>query len=172
MTEAYLQLRDRIDRHAEQIRAHHTEQMVCRAGCCECCRGGLTLIAVEAVALGVGLGLEPAAVLALLGRPPLADRGSCSLLDADGRCRGYGNRPIVCRTEGMPLSYPAPTGIITCELNFRRVEPDPGHAFDMTNLETALFAVNLDYCRRAGVDPLDRVAIDRIAAAADLEPAR
>jgi hypothetical protein len=124
------------------------------------------VVAVEAVVLGAQLGLEPAVVHELLGQPPLAARGRCALLNRVGHCTGYPGRPIVCRTEGLPLSYPAPTGTVVCEQNFQGVDPEPADTFDMTNLETALFAVNLDYCRRTGLDPLDRAAIDRITAAA------
>ena len=33
----------------------------------------------------------------------------------------------------------------------------------MSTVETALFAVNLDYCRRKSLNPLARVPIDRLA---------
>src|SRR5512138_1564113 len=31
----------------------------------------------------------------------------CPLLDADGRCRVYADRPLVCRLIGMPMRSPA-----------------------------------------------------------------
>jgi Fe-S-cluster containining protein len=165
MPEPYLKLRGRVDQLGAAITETQREHLRCEPGCCDCCVGGLTLVAVEAVVLGAELGLPAEQVRALIGEPPVAASGHCALLDGNGRCGAYSARPIVCRTEGLPLDYPAPTGIVSCEKNFKAVVPDRNAAFDMTNLETALFAVNLDYCRRHGADPLGRVAIDRIAAA-------
>ena len=41
----------------------------------------------------------------------------------------------------------------------------------MENLETALFATNLAYCREQDLHPLSRIAIDRIAQLAGIESA-
>jgi Fe-S-cluster containining protein len=32
-------------------------------------------------------------------------RGACALLDAEGACRVYADRPYVCRTQGLPLRW-------------------------------------------------------------------
>jgi len=170
MPDSYLQLRARVDDLGTAIVADNADRIACGAGCHECCVDGLTLVPVEAAVLGGELGLERERVHALIDVPPGADRGRCVLLDGDGRCTAYPARPIVCRTEGLPLSYPEPTGVIVCELNFRGAVPDRTSAFDMTNLEAALFAVNLEYCRLSGVDPLGRVAIDQLAEAAGIHP--
>ena len=31
--------------------------------------------------------------------------GACALLNADGSCRAYAERPYVCRTQGLPLRW-------------------------------------------------------------------
>jgi hypothetical protein len=31
--------------------------------------------------------------------------GRCAFLDGRGRCRVYGDRPYVCRTQGLPLRW-------------------------------------------------------------------
>ena len=172
MLRAYHQLCDRVDRQVEATEARYKEQIVCRAGCAECCDAGLTIALVEAAALGEGLGLSAERVHLQAGQPPLAEAGTCALLDERERCRAYHHRPLVCRTQGMPLLYPDREGIVTCSRNFLTLAPHPSAVFDMENLETALFAANLDYCRRAGLHPLSRVAIDRLAQLAGLfEPA-
>lgn len=158
----YLQLRSRVDRFVESVTARYSEQIACRPGCASCCVGGLTMVMVEAVALGQFLGVHPERVYLQAGQPPLQEEGGCALLDEDGRCRAYGVRPLICRTQGMPLLYPDRDGISTCELNFVGLEPHGSAIFDMENLETALFAANLDYCRKVGLHPTSRVAIDRL----------
>jgi hypothetical protein len=63
----------------------------------------------------------------------------------------------------LPLRYPEKTEISFCKLNFISETPHRSAVLDMTTVETALFAVNLDYCRRQGLNPMARVAIDRLA---------
>jgi hypothetical protein len=162
MTQPYLRLRDRVDRLVAAVTARHADQLRCGPGCASCCQAGLTLVLVEAVVLGAELGLQPEQIHQLAGKPPLDHEGVCSLLDAQDRCRAYAGRPLVCRTQGMPLLYPAPTGATVCSENFTGANPEKGDFFDMTNLETALLAANMGYCMRADLDPLARVAIDRL----------
>ncbi len=61
------------------------------------------------------------------------------------------------------MTYPEDDRITVCEKNFIYQSPHESAVLDMTNTETALFAVNLDYCRKRGLNPMTRVAIDRIA---------
>jgi Fe-S-cluster containining protein len=162
MLHSYHQLRTRIDRFVESVFARYSEQIACRPGCGQCCCGGLTLVMVEAVVLGEALGIEAERVHLQAGQPPLYEDGHCGLLDDENRCMIYKDRPLICRTQGMPLKYPG-AEVSTCDLNFVGLEPLHSAVFDMDNLEIALFAANLDYCQRMGIHPMSRVAIDRLA---------
>lgn len=164
----YLQLRTRVDRFVDSVVSRYSEQIACRAGCSACCSPGLTVVMVEAVLVGRALGIPQDRVFLQAGQPPLSEEGKCALLDAAGTCAAYAERPLTCRVQGMPLRYPKRERIETCELNFVDYEPHPSAVFDLRNLETALFAVNLDFCRRAGMRPMSRVALDRIAQLAGL----
>ncbi len=164
MTRAYFQLRKRVDRHVESVFARCDDQIACKPGCADCCEGGLTLVMVEAVVLGGELGLPPERVHLQAGQPPLRKDGPCALLDEQDRCLAYPARPIICRSHGVPLLYPDAEDPVGCPLNFVGRRPHSSAVLDMEKLETALFAVNLDYCRRIGLHPLSRVAIDRLAA--------
>lgn len=169
MIHAYLQLRTRVDRHVQSVVTRYDEQIACRLGCDKCCVAGLTLVLVEAVVLGRALGIEDERVLLQAGQPPHASEGPCALLDPDGRCRAYRARPLICRTQGIPLAYPDTAALSCCELNFQSLEPHRSAALDMENLETALFAANLAFCRTLDLHPLSRVAIDRLAPLAGIE---
>lgn len=162
MLHPYHQLRTRIDRFVESVFARYSKQIACRPGCGQCCCGGLTLVMVEAVVLGEALGIEAERVHLQAGQPPLYEDGHCGLLDDENRCMTYKDRPLICRTQGMPLKYPG-AEVSTCDLNFVGLEPLHSAVFDMDNLETALFAVNLDYCQHMGIHSMSRVAIDRLA---------
>lgn len=86
-----------VDAVAGEIASHHAERMQCRRGCHDCCVDELTVFAVEAEHLTARHG----AVFASAPR----DEGACALLDADGACRVYADRPYVCRTQGLPLRW-------------------------------------------------------------------
>ena len=68
----------------------------------------------------------------------------------------------------MPLKYPDGE-VSICDLNFVGMDPHNSAVFDVDNLETALFAANLDYCQRMGLHPMSRVAIDRLAQLAGID---
>ncbi len=163
MLRAYYQLRQRLDRLVESIVARYPEQITCRPGCAACCVGGLTLCAVEAVALGEKLGVDRDRVHLQAGQAPLDADDRCAFLDAGCRCGVHPSRPLICRTQGMPLLYPDREGVVTCDLNFTTLDPHSSAVVHMENLETALFAVNLAYCRTAGLHPMSRVPMHRLA---------
>lgn len=162
MLHSYHQLRRRLDRHAESVSARYSEHIACRPGCGACCVSGLTLCAVEAAALGEALGLAPDRVHLQAGQSPLDDLGRCAFIDRDQLCLIYRDRPVICRTQGLPLLYPE-RGVAVCDLNFVSIDPHHTALIDMENLETALFAANLDYCRKVGLHPTVRVPMDRLA---------
>ncbi len=164
MLESYLSLRRRIDRFSASVHARYLDEIHCRRGCFDCCKAGLTLTAVEAVNLGQFLGFSRDRVLLQAGQHPLHLEGYCSFLGEAGQCRVYEERPIVCRTHGLPLAYADEPEIVTCEKNFSVHPPHRSAVLNMENVATALFAVNLEFCRKAGVNPMSRVPIDRIAA--------
>ncbi len=153
----------RTDRFAASVRARYGEQIVCRAGCAECCEAGLSLVMIEAVALGRAYGIDEERILLQAGQPPFRTEGRCALLSADDLCRVYPTRPLICRTHGLALLYPEEETIRFCKKNFISQSPHRSAVLDVANMETALFAVNLDYCQREGLNPMARVAIDRLA---------
>ena len=163
MLKSYHALRTRIDRFSASVRARYSDKIVCAPGCTECCQAGLTLVMIEAVVLGLALDIPEERIHLQAGQPPLSEDGRCALLGSNNLCSVYATRPLICRTHGLPLQYPEQDEISVCHLNFVSEKPHSSAVMDMTNVETALFAVNLDYCRRQGLNPLTRVAIDRLA---------
>jgi hypothetical protein len=168
----YLQLRTRVDRFVDSIAGRYSEQIACRAGCNRCCAPGLTVVIVEAVLVGQALGISPERVFLQAGQPPLSEKGACALIDASGNCAVYAERPITCRVQGLPLKIHGDDALSICDLNFVGEEPHESSVFDLENLETALFAANLDFCQRAGLRPMSRVALDRLAELAGLPVTR
>jgi len=163
LLQAYFQLRDRTDRFFESAASRYRDQVMCRPGCSRCCVGGLTVVMVEAIAIGGGLGIPSERIHLQAGQLPLSDGGSCAFLDNRGHCRIYAHRPLVCRTHGMPLLQQGDGTISVCDLNFTEVSPHSSIVLNTENLHAALFATNMVYCRSSGVEPHSRVALDRLA---------
>lgn len=167
MTKSYLAFRARIDRFVDSVKARYNEQMTCRPGCATCCQAGLTVVMVEAVVIGESLGIEEDRILLQAGQPPLSTEGTCAMLDEDELCLIYGAHPVICRTHGLPLHNVGDDYISICDKNFLYEAPHISAVLDVGNMETSLFAVNLDYCRKRGLNPMARVSIDRIAILAE-----
>jgi hypothetical protein len=87
----------------------HAARLQCRKGCSQCCVDDLTVFAVEA-----DLIRDRHAELLARGAPHAA--GACAFLDEHGACRIYGERPYVCRTQGLPLRWIEERGARAVEL--------------------------------------------------------
>ena len=140
----YRSLLSRVDQHCGKIHAEFVEQIACRAGCSGCCRH-LALFPVEAANLVTAVEQLPSEVRSLLaGRIHWPENGTCPLL-LDDRCTVYDNRPVICRTHGLPLLADV-YGIQTvdcCPENFRGAAALPGSAvLHLESLNSALVAIN------------------------------
>jgi len=150
--------------------------MQCRPGCSACCQVQLTVCDVEAQLLREGLAaLDLEASTRLVARlAATAPSASCLLLEEDGRCSVYGSRPLVCRTQGLPLRYPEGTvardalfarsagepGELTwCPLNFIARPPAAEDVIDAARVDALLAQSN----RAASESPLRRTAITELA---------
>lgn len=129
-----VQLRARVDAHFDQALARSPAAFQCAAGCDACCHVRIGVFAVEAAPIRQALARLEATDPALRTRvraqaddPQHQDR--CALL-VDGRCAVYADRPLICRSHGLPIAVPDPTEtsgqlrLDHCPLNFQS-EPPP-----------------------------------------------
>jgi hypothetical protein len=132
MSQSHLvMLRSRVDAHFDAAVARTPEGFACRAGCDQCCQR-FAVFEVEAAPIRRALAeLE-------LRDPALRERireqgrdlqsSACALL-VDGLCSVYAERPLICRSHGLPIAVPdpeQPDGPLTldhCPLNFRELPP-------------------------------------------------
>jgi Fe-S-cluster containining protein len=141
----YRALVARVDELAGRIAAEFRDHIACRKGCSACCRH-LSLFPVEAAALAAALKRLPApAAEHIRARAAQATpAGPCPLLE-EGACLLYADRPIICRTHGLPLLATGEEGrrIDFCPDNFRGLDTLPAAAVvDLDRLNTLLAAVN------------------------------
>jgi len=87
-----------VDRRAAELVREHAARLQCRRGCASCCVDGISVFAIEAERIRRR---NPG----LLARGPTHPPGACAFLDDEGACRVYDDRPYVCRTQGLPLSW-------------------------------------------------------------------
>lgn len=147
----YRALCEKVDGFAAEVAAR--ADLTCHAGCDGCCEVQLEVCEVEADALAEAIRRLPGERRrALRDRPPGA---GCVLRGGDGRCEVYDARPLVCRTQGLPLRYPAGTiparavmgraGTRTytwCPLNFTVRRPDPEDVLDAERVDVMLALIN------------------------------
>ncbi|MCI0339059.1 MAG: YkgJ family cysteine cluster protein [Acidobacteria bacterium] len=163
---AYKHLRDQVDQLTAKLSARYSQHLVCRAGCSSCCHHHLSVFVVEAAAVRGAIERLPDEIHAQVRQQALevsereasGEAVACPLL-IDHRCSIYESRPLICRTQGLPLLIEADDGIPEvdfCSLNFTATgavdDLDDDHLMplDAHNLKLAL--VNLHYCRENGID--------------------
>ena len=154
---AHRQLIDELDLRIACLSAERFDgQLRCRPGCTSCCKP-FAVLAVEAAII--------AAALAASSQPPPAtgDGESCLLLHR-GLCTVYDLRPVICRTQGLPLGYPDEEAgtieVSACPLNFTLEFPfTHDDLLLMDGFNRRLAEINLEYCRRAGLPPEQRIPL-------------
>ncbi|MBN8613738.1 MAG: YkgJ family cysteine cluster protein [Deltaproteobacteria bacterium] len=174
----------KVDAFDVAVRTRRAADMACRAGCSACCGQQLSVCDVEAALLREGIdALDDEARAGLALRlETVGPESACVFLDAAGRCAVYASRPLVCRTQGLPLRYP--NGVIPvsavflrretvgsetvgsdvtwCPLNFRDAPPSPPDVIDAARVDTMLALSNRD----AGGDAERRTPLAELARAA------
>ncbi|KAB2926899.1 MAG: YkgJ family cysteine cluster protein [Leptonema illini] len=150
---AYLSLVKEIELAASQLAGGRLAgRITCRPGCSSCCRA-FSVLPLEAALLQRVL---PAAAGS-------RQEGDCVFLGG-GLCTVYSCRPVICRTQGLPLAYVdeilEQIEVSACPLNFPEdAELDHDELFFMDAFNERLAALNLLYCRRHGLDPDVRIAL-------------
>jgi uncharacterized protein len=140
----YLDLRREVDVRCQELSALHADHLACRAGCDQCCMDfGLLPVEYHAILLEAGDALQH-------GRND-AGEGECPFL-TDHHCLIYAHRPIICRTQGLPLLFlnDEQWELSACELNFTRFDPE-GFSFENTfpqdRFNSMLYLINQEFIR-------------------------
>lgn len=141
----YYALRDRIDQKAAEVTHHLGEHMACRAGCDGCCRH-LEIFPVEAYALQLAAQkLSVSQRQAICHDDFQATDGPCPLLQGH-LCALYADRPLICRTHGLPLMLTTEAGsqqLDYCPLNFQQLQQLPGEQIlSIETVNQTLAAIN------------------------------
>jgi uncharacterized protein len=158
-----------VDLLTAKLQARYSKHLVCRAGCAGCCRHHLSVFAVEAEEARAAIETLPAPIRArveeqareVIKREARGEPVACPLL-VDDRCSIYESRPLICRTQGLPLLMEAEDGgqeVDFCPLNFAEAgaidDLDEGHLVPLDALNLKLALSNLEHCRENGLGAED-----------------
>ena len=137
-------LQDNASNFFDKVFSAHQGQMRCAAGCDACCYTSFSLFSWEAELVTnwfIDLSLADRENLKQLwsinpkmgvdahGKEQLA----CPFL-FDGKCTIYPVRPLICRTQGLPLLIDQQ--LASCPLNFQQRTPDKAYWLDLERLNT------------------------------------
>jgi hypothetical protein len=177
---SYRVLRDDVDARCGRLAQRYRRHLVCHAGCSSCCRHHLSVFEVEAAVLRQAIARLPEMVRERLRQQAsraleasaAGEPESCPLL-LDECCAVYDDRPVICRTQGLPLLIVADDGgleVDFCPLNFTApgaiAELDEELLIPLEKLNRELVLANLEYCRAAGLaDSGTRIRVGVLAAA-------
>jgi hypothetical protein len=145
ISEDYCTLVADLDSTIDALSQRLSQFIGCAPGCSSCCRI-FSVLPLEAAHIADSARLLP--------RPP--GRGEhCPQLN-DHRCSIYPQRPLICRTQGLPVGYidedREQIEVSACVLNFPEAHP-----FDLEDLllldsfNSRLATLNSAYCQVAGI---------------------
>ncbi|HWB79368.1 MAG TPA: YkgJ family cysteine cluster protein [Nannocystaceae bacterium] len=138
---ALVQLRRRVDDHFGAAVARTPDAFACREGCARCCGVRFGVFAVEADRIRGALARLDATLRERV-RVQADDPShtACALL-VDDRCSVYDERPLICRSHGLPVQHRDDDGhahVEVCPLNFVDATPPPASVLVLDALNAPL----------------------------------
>ena len=151
ITEEYHGLVADLDQAIDTMEQHLHQFLRCAPGCSSCCKK-FSVLPLEAALIinSANVRLQP------------KDSGEICPQLVDRHCSIYPQRPLICRTQGLPIGYideaHEQIEVSACPLNF----PED-HLFDFQDLllldsfNSRLAALNTTYCQATGIASETRV---------------
>jgi uncharacterized protein len=137
---ALVVLRARVDAHFEAAKERSPEQFCCGPGCHGCCLPGLGVFGIEAERIRGALRAlgerDREARRTVRRQASDESRDRCALL-VDGRCSIYGERPMLCRSHGLPVLGPD-AQVSGCPLNFTTEDPPAPSVLELAAVDAPL----------------------------------
>ncbi|MCX5865515.1 MAG: YkgJ family cysteine cluster protein [Deltaproteobacteria bacterium] len=158
----YHQLIAALDAEIARIGEMHGATLSCGPGCASCCLA-FSVLPIEAACLREAIGALPPTSRELLGCNLAESDNRCPLL-IDDLCSIYAARPVICRTQGLPLAYVdeerQAIEVSACPLNF----PDdydfaPESLLFMDGFNARLSELNHLWCRTQALAPNKRIPL-------------
>jgi uncharacterized protein len=138
----YLALREELDARCASLYKLHAQHLKCREGCDQCCMDfGIFPVEYFAIKEQAGQDLKK-------GQNSNSET-ACPFL-VDHRCVIYDARPMICRTQGLPLLFMGDEGweLSACELNFTAFDFEKfisKNTFPQDKYNSRLYLINKEF---------------------------
>ena len=123
----------------DKIAEKHASKMECKKGCSKCCQTDISVFEIEAERITDWFKAQTSVEQTRLRELWNTEnqQGYCTFLYND-QCTIYEARPIICRTQGLPLFVPAQNVLDYCPLNFKEGDPPKEDWLNLDRLNTLL----------------------------------
>jgi Fe-S-cluster containining protein len=144
----YLLLRKEVDVLAEQLNKKHSKHIQCKVGCNFCCMD-YSILPVEFYSILNHLKRKINKV-----ENSSDTRNEKCIFLIHHQCTIYNERPVICRTHGLPLLYMNEMNeweLSTCELNFTEFEMkqfNQENTFPQDRFNSKLFMLNKEFIKK------------------------
>ena len=108
----YKQLLRKIDEQAGQLFSLQKTYLACKAGCYSCCKDDFSVRFIEGWALWQKINCLTSKKI----KKSKTTEGLCILLDENGHCSSYKDRPLLCRAYGLLVTVDG--NMRKCHLNY------------------------------------------------------
>jgi len=150
----YYTIRNNIDLKISEILSFYKEDIICKKECCSCCTA-ITLFPVEFFAIKH----EINNTLSLSDFNNIKQNQDCIFLEKS-ICKIYDSRPIICRTQGVPLLYFSDKlenyTLSFCDKNFtsctEAFEFNTEYSIDLDKLNSSLYKLNKEFMKEIGLE--------------------
>jgi len=165
-TQDYHQLLAALDAEISRLWEIHAATLSCGPGCASCCLS-FSVLPLEAAILREALASLPPAGKTRLEHNLATGDERCPLL-IDELCSIYATRPVICRTQGLPLAYVdeerEAIEVSACPLNFPADYAfAPENLLFMDGFNARLSELNRAWCSKHGLAPDRRIPLREIA---------
>jgi uncharacterized protein len=153
----YSELIQKIDLLCHEITKKYGIHMQCKHGCASCCLNDLSMTAIEAEFLITNSKTKNKIAGEITG-------GECIFLK-NNECQIYNLRPVVCRTQGFPLTYENNSQISICGLNFTDLPEDfvftGSYIVNMDKVLAILNQLNAEFLKEHS-DKTERIKFEEV----------
>ena len=158
----YCQLLAAIDAETARVAELHAANLACGPGCASCCQA-FSVLPIEAARVREAIAALPSTSRERFRKNLTEDANHCPLL-IDNLCSIYADRPVICRTQGLPLAYVdeerQAIEVSACPLNFSDDYPfAPEKLLFMDPFNSRLSELNRDWCLEQGLPPDKRIPL-------------
>ncbi len=139
MKNPVITLQENASEFFDKTQKKHSAQMECKAGCSKCCMTDISVFEIESDRIQEWFDSQAEEIqnnLKTKWQTPV-EAGACTFL-YEGQCSIYEARPLICRTQGLPLFVASENVLDYCPLNFKAGDPEKNDWLNLERMNTLL----------------------------------